>query len=186
VRVENFRKPRRTAARAWMPPKPTPEPRRIQTLAWGLALALAIPATLLQWVYVFRGELYRGYPALRPTLSAACAQIGCVIGPGRQAQFLSIEWSDLQPDPVHPEWLALGATLKNRAGFSQAYPHLELTLTDHRDQPLARRVFAPDNYIPDAAARTTGLTANAEQSLRLLIDAGSIGASGYRLHVFYP
>lgn len=80
----------------------------------------------------------------------------------------------------------LAATLKNRAPFVQAYPHLELTLTDVRDQPVIRRVFAPADYLGEGIDVAAGFAANADLPVNLWLDAGDSGASGYRLYLFYP
>jgi hypothetical protein len=53
----------------------------------------------------------------------------------------------LQIDPGRNKLLALQATLRNRAAYVQAYPALELTLTDTNDKVIARRVLQPDEYL---------------------------------------
>jgi predicted Zn finger-like uncharacterized protein len=82
--------------------------------------------------------------------------------------------------------LVLAATLKNRAPFAQAYPHLELTLTDTRDQPVLRKVLAPEDYLAQGVDVRAGFAANGDLAVNLWLDAGETGASGYRLYLFYP
>jgi hypothetical protein len=84
--------------------------------------------------------------------------------------------------------LTLTAALRNRASFAQAYPYLELTLIDAADQPVARRVLAPSDYLGPTAARAPGpaaFAAGAEQAVKLHIDAAGLNASGYRIFLFY-
>lgn len=154
--------------------------------AWGAALAFVLALALLQLVYLYRSDIARASPPYRPMIESMCKTLGCKIELPQQAELISIEVSDLQPDPRHKERLVLAATLKNRAGFAQAFPYVELTLTDSRDQALARRVFPPDVYLSDLGKEETGFAANAEQTVRLLIDATGVGATGYRLYIFYP
>ena len=154
--------------------------------AWSAALALVLALALLQLVYLYRSDIARANPAYRPMIESMCETLDCKIELPQQAELISIEVSDLQPDPRHKERLVLAATLKNRAGFAQAFPYVELTLTDSRDQALARRVFPPDVYLSDQAKVEAGFAANAEQTVRLLIDAMGVGATGYRLYIFYP
>ncbi len=159
---------------------------RRPVLAWSLALLLMAAALGLQAAYVFRAELAAAQPQLRPMLEEWCAALGCDVPLPRTAELASIEASDLHPDPKQPNLLVLAATLKNRAPFVQAYPYLELTLTDTRDQPLARRVFAPEDYLANGAQARTGFAANAELAVGLWLDAAGVGATGYRLYLFYP
>jgi hypothetical protein len=75
--------------------------------------------------------------------------------------------------------------LHNRAQYDQAWPSLELTLTDTQDAVISRRVLSVDDYLP-SAAKSPVFSANAEVALRLWIEAKELGAAGYRLYVFYP
>ena len=97
---------------------------------------------------------------------------------------VSIENSDLQADPDRPGVMVLTATLRNRAVFPQDYPALELTLTNDLDQPLARRVILPNQYL--VAVPPEGFAASSEKQVRLPLEAAGVQASGYRLYLFYP
>ena len=164
---------------------PPPAPRR-GTYAWAAAAVLALALLLAQAVYVFRAELALSQPDWRPQLEELCSQLGCDIPLPRKTDLVSIEASDLHPDSQQKNLLVLAATLKNRATFVQEYPHLEVTLTDTRDQPMVRRVFAPAEYLAEGANVRAGFAANGDLAVNLWLDAGDIGASGYRLYLFYP
>lgn len=154
--------------------------------AWGAGGVLALALLLGQLVHVFRAELALAWPAWRPQLEAFCRQFECEIPLPRKPDLVSIEASDLHPDPQRTALLVLSATLKNRAAFAQEYPHLEVTLTDTHDQPMIRRVFAPAEYLAEGANVRAGFPANGDVAVNLWLDAGNIGASGYRLYLFYP
>ena len=150
---------------------------------WGsLAGAMAAIALLgFQVAYFYRNEAVARFPETKPWLQKMCVQLSCRFDAPRDAQAISIESHDLQADPANKNLLALIALLRNRAGFAQDAPHLELTLTDAQDAPIARRVLTPRDYF---AAAPIG--AGAELQIRLSIDAGQARASGYRLYAFYP
>jgi len=99
---------------------------------------------------------------------------------------LSIESSDLQADPAHRGLLILTATVRNRAGWPLAYPHLELTLTDAQDRIVVRRALAPVEYAGGTADLQGGIAANGEIALKVFIDASATSQAGYRLYMFYP
>ena len=104
----------------------------------------------------------------------------------RHRASLSIEASDLQADPAHRGLLILTATVRNRARWPLAYPHLELTLTDAQDQPVVRRALAPAEYAGGTADLAGGMPANGEVAIKLFIDASATTQAGYRLYMFYP
>lgn len=160
--------------------------RRGPLLAWGLAVVLALGLVTVQAAYLLRAELAVSQPELRPLLEEMCGLLECDIPLPRKADLIGIEASALHPDPQRKIMLVLAATLKNRAPFAQDYPHLELTLTDTQDQPIVRKVLAPADYLAEGADLRAGFAANGELAVNLWLDVADLGASGYRLYVFYP
>ncbi|MBK9674969.1 MAG: DUF3426 domain-containing protein [Betaproteobacteria bacterium] len=150
------------------------------------ALPLLLLALIAQAAFHFRDALAAHVPAAKPLLVRACALLGCSVGPLQESSGLSIDASDLQADPAHRGLLTLTATLRNRAGWPLAYPHLELTLTDAQDQVVVRRALAPAEYVGAGADLAAGIAANAEVPVKLFIDASATTQAGYRLYAFYP
>lgn len=159
---------------------------RQPALGWSAVAVVGAVCALLQMVYLYRSEIAQGNPSLRPILERWCARLDCRIELPRQADLINIDTSDLQPDPNRKEHLILTATVKNRAAFDQAFPHLELTLTNARNQALARRVIVPEAYLPAEVKLAEGFPAHAEVGLRLVVNASGVGATGYQLYLFYP
>jgi hypothetical protein len=141
-----------------------------------------------QAAFHFRDAVAARWPATRASLARVCDVAGCTIGPLRDASMghLSIEASDLQADPAHRGLLILTATLRNRAGWSLAYPHLELTLTDAQDKVVVRRALAPGEYAGGTADLERGIEPNGEIAVKVFIDASATSQAGYRLYMFYP
>jgi predicted Zn finger-like uncharacterized protein len=160
-------------------------PSRGKAVAWGLAATLALCLAVVQFGYHLRAELAISQPDLRPLLESLCDLLDCDIPLPHKAELVSIEASDLHPDPQRKALLVLAAALKNRAPFAQAYPHLELTLTDTQDQPMLRKVLAPSEYLAPGTDERAGFAANGDLAVGLWIEAVP-GASGYRLYLFYP
>ncbi len=155
--------------------------RTFATVAALLAVMLAC-----QLVFHFRTAIAIGIPGLRPALTALSDALGTGMPLPRHSEWVSIENSELQIDPGRNKLLALQATLRNRAAYAQAYPALELTLTDSNDRVIARRVLQPDEYLLPSLLPEESFAANADVEIRLWIEAGGIKAAGYRLYVFYP
>ena len=156
---------------------------------WVSGFALMTLALVIQVVMHFRVELAVLTPSSRSTLKGLCGVFGCTVGLPSNVELMTIESSDLQPDPEQKDVLILTATLRNRAPFAQQFPHLELSLTDATDKAMVRRILTPADYLPHGNTveniRNKGL-ATGELSISLPLNSGQIGASGYRLYLFYP
>jgi predicted Zn finger-like uncharacterized protein len=168
---------------AWDRPRPRPRALRWLYIA-GIPLLLVL--LVGQALFHFRDALAAHWPQTRPLLIRLCATTGCTVRPLRDIGALSIDASDLQADPAHRGLLILSATIRNRAGYALAYPHLELTLTDGADQVVVRRALPPAEYAGGTADVASGIAANGEAVVRLFIDASATSQAGYRLYLFYP
>jgi len=149
---------------------------------WPFIIAILVLSALLisQLGYYFRTELVRNWHQTGLVFDA----LDVAVPLSRQGELVSIEASDLQSDNARGLF-ALNAVLRNRAEYAQAWPSLELTLTDAQDAVVARRIMGAADYLPqgnDLAA----FPGSAEIPVRLWIDAKGLGAAGYRLYVFYP
>jgi predicted Zn finger-like uncharacterized protein len=189
-------------------PEPEPEPRFDPILAdlgpptildlheapsgtglrwpWVLGSLFALLLLAAQLLLHYRTELIAMAPDSRPVFVAACELLGCRIDLPHKIDLIGIESSDLAPDDKTPGTLYLAATLRNRAPYVQAWPHLEITLTDAQERPLLRRALAPGDYLPTGIAAADGFPARGEQVVQLTLAAPGIPAVGYRLYVFHP
>ncbi len=163
-----------------------PLPRR--SVLWTLGALLAFAALAAQAVFYFRTEIATLVPESRPHLAAACAALGCELRLPRRPKLMAIESSDLQADARREGVIVLNAVIRNQAPFAQEYPALELALTDDRDEPLARRVLLPRDYLagtsPERVAQ--GIAAGADVGLRMYFETSGIKAIGYRMYLFFP
>ncbi len=160
-------------------------PSALNQALWVAGATLLSLALLAQGVLVFRNEIALSSPPTRPALEALCDSLGCELPLPREAAEIAIESSDIQPDAGREAFFTLHATLRNRAEFQQAWPHLEVTLTDARDKALVRRVLEPAQWLPADAPRDA-FPARREIAARVAFEAPGVAAAGYRVYAFYP
>ena len=155
---------------------------------WPFVLAALLLILVLagQIAFHFRSEIVVSAPSLRPLLLLFSQTVGADLPLPRNVNLVSIEASDLQTDPSRNNLLMLTATLHNRARYAQAFPSLELSLTDTGDTAIVRRVFPPTEYLPPATAADQPFAAGSDINVRVWLEAKSVSAAGYRLYVFYP
>ena len=161
-------------------------PRQRRTWPWVLGSLPAILVLAAQLLLHFRTELIAAAPETRPAFVAACELLDCRISLPQKINLISIEASSLSPNEKKPDTLHLTTTLRNRAPFAQAWPHLEITLTDAREHALLRRALAPDEYLPPEAKAAAGFPERSDRPVELELAVTDVPAVGYRLYVFYP
>lgn len=120
--------------------------RRTPKAVWIAGSVLLLAALVAQIFYFYGNELAR-YEAVRPLLTRYCELAGCVLAPARTWTAPELTASTMAPHPRFANALRLRAVLVNRAARAQEPPVLQLTLTDSSGHALARRRFAPLDYL---------------------------------------
>ncbi len=155
----------------------------------GMRAALVLMGLLLGALFVAqvglheRDRLAAARPDLQPLLQRACDALGCQLSPVRRIDAIVIDSTALVRRLG--DFYSFDLVLKNTASMPLALPALELSLTDTRDQVIARRVFLPEEW-PDAPSLLPA-QGSISVSLRLTLALGdATPMAGYRALVFYP
>ncbi len=157
---------------------------------WALRLQLfcllfLLLSALAQTVYFLRSEISWRYPNSQPYLALACEKLGCQIALAKQIDLLVLDDTDLIEDDLHLGLIHLTSSIINQAAFHQAYPNIELTLTDVEDQAKFQRIFTPKEYLIDATALTVGLAAGHTEQLKFSMANPDNSIAGYRVRLSY-
>jgi hypothetical protein len=118
-------------------------------------------------------------------LESICKPLGCEINLPKEIQLFSIDDSGIQEDSETQGVIRLTSTITNRANFNQAYPNLEVTLTDGKDVPKIRRTFKPDEYLAKDEFSDEGLTAGDSISVDMPLMADDVKVAGFRILLTY-
>jgi len=157
--------------------------RRTKPWVWVVASLLLLALLLAQTGYFLRDTLVSRLPQTRPAVEQACAALGCTLSLPKNLALLQVVGSDLQTEARGR--LKLVLTLGNRADQAQAWPVLSLTLTDQRNRPLARRSFAPSEYLDDPQRIAAGIPPRSEQPLSLPLAVRELTPMGFDLKLTY-
>lgn len=151
---------------------------RLGLVLLGLVLLCGL---LLQAAVHERRWIAATWPPVRPYLEQLCGPLQCELGPYRQIAAVVVDGSTFHKTRTDQYQFSL--TLKNRSETSVEMPAIELTLTDAQDQPVLRRVLAPQDLAAPAE-----LTAQSESNLAatLVVNLGNTRITGYRVLAFYP
>ncbi len=172
----------------WIPRQPSaPASQKMaekgaSTWLWWLLSIVLVLALIAQLTWFMRDSLAARYPALRPALAQMCQAMDCALGLPRDARQVSIV-GDMQTEDDGR--LVLTANLTNKAKTRMAWPVLQLTLLDIDGQPLARRMFAPSEYLSSLKQEAEGIAPLSEVQVALTLQSKDAKAAGFDLRMFY-
>ena len=162
--------------------------RRGFSIIFGGGSVLLAALIALQLAVIFRAELLARIPQARNALVQLCGVFGCAVGWPTQVDQLAVIGSELQTIPG-TDVLELTAVIRNRAGFRQALPAVEVTLTDSLNRPVARKVFTPADYLAAAGEPSSriedGLGSGSDYTIRLFFEARGVQAAGFLVYPFF-
>jgi len=150
---------------------------------WGVGSFLLALLVSAQLVHHFRLQLARE-PSIGPTLREAYEQIGRPLPSNWSlAAFELQQWGANDAAPTAAGAMTVRASIRNAAAFAQPMPLLRLELEDRFGSTVARRDFAPSEYLKDPAQAGRRLEPNASTEAELAIVSATAEAVGYRLDV---
>ena len=161
---------------------------RRKPFSWtAFALSVFLLLVLLgQSVYFLRTDIAALYPQTKPLLTQACQILKCTVPLPQQIDLLTIDDSDMQEHLTYQNVLIFSSTLINHANFAQAYPNIELTLTNTDDEPVLRRTFKAADYLQSPTSAAVGIAAKEEMRIKLQLNTSDIAVAGYRVSLNYP
>lgn len=165
-------------------PKFAKKPTKPNVALIMLSLCLILVAAI-QTIYFMRSKIAADYPQFKPMMVQACKKLGCQIPLARHLDLLVIDDSDMQEDEKYQSVINFSSLLINNAGFIQAFPNIELTLTNTEDQPVLRKIIKPEMYLGADRKIDDGIKAHEEIRIKLAINTSGIPAAGYRILLVY-
>ena len=102
---------------------------------------------------------------VRDWIEPACAKLGCRLPPRHDAGALELLSRDIRPHPSVPGALIISATVRNDGDYAEAFPVVEITLSDLDETRIAMRRFQPREYVSDPRTIAQGLAPGATTAL---------------------
>jgi len=162
--------------------------RRGFSVVYGGGTALLVLLAAIQLAVIYRGQLMIHWPQSRLLLTDLCSVFRCTVNWPTQADRLAVMGTELQ-SIQGTDALELSALIRNRADFRQSLPAIEVTLTDARNRPLARKVFTPADYLASAGEPTSrlqeGLAPGSDLAIRIYFEARGLSPAGFLVYPFY-
>jgi len=131
---------------------------------WTLGATGLLLCLLAQIGYAERSTLLDDV-RVRLVLERVCDPLGCHLPLRHEPARLELLSRDIRPHPSVPNALIISATLRNDAAFAQAFPGVEISLSDLDENRIAMRRFLPQEYLGDAHSIASGLAPGATAAL---------------------
>ena len=129
-----------------------------------LSVVLVFQLLLAQRVELAASERWR------PIIATICAVAGCRVPLWHEPTAYTMLARDVQPAADDPGTLLVQASFRNDARWPQAWPVLQLELTDVNGMAVASRLVAPADYqpadMPQQPPLTPGQSASVEFRVR--------------------
>lgn len=151
----------------------------------GIFSVLLIITALFQVIYHMRIKIAAEYPQFKPLLVQACLHLNCSIELPRNLDLITIGDSDMQEDDNYESVINFTSSLKNSANYAQAYPNIELTLTDLNDQIAIKKLLEPKDYVAKDRKIEDGIPANEVVLIHLPLHVQDAEVAGYRMLLHY-
>ena len=155
---------------------------RIKPIFWGAGMLFGLMALAAQITYFYSSELGRDLD-LRPHVLLVCKALGCIIQPQVDAGLIELTKTRVSPHPKYANVLRLRATLINRASFSQAYPLIEISLSNRNGNIVGRRTYRPEQYLSKQKNPLQNMTPNVIVHAKLEITSPSRRADGFEIRL---
>ncbi len=137
------------------------QPNHVRSATPWIVSSMLLALLLIgQIAYYERNTILRYEPA-RPWLERGCKIFACQMPLRFDPLSLMVLDRDVKPHPAAKGALMISASIKNTAEFAQAYPLVEIKLTDLGGKQVALRRFSPSEYLQDQSAFAAGLPSGA-------------------------
>jgi len=126
--------------------------RALPTGRWWTAVAIFGLLLAAQAVLAQRAELAQD-PVYRPWLQRLCASVGCDLPSYSAPGQIALLSRDVSPHPSVADALLITASFRNEAPWAQAWPALEISMSDLDGRLVALRRFRAPEYLGQAPER---------------------------------
>jgi predicted Zn finger-like uncharacterized protein len=136
-----------------------------------------------QLLFFYPGDMAPPESPWRPAVARLCETLGCNLVPRQHLGLIELVETRVAPHPPYDKALRIHATLVNRADTVQPFPLMEVSLTSLNGLTVARRDFAPAEYLESPAQAQEGMPSHVAMAVQLDITHPDRRALGYEIQL---
>ncbi len=114
--------------------------------SWLFATIIMLLLLAVQYLH-FNSLKLADDPDFRPFLETLCPLSGCALPLRKAPEDIVTINHDVHTHPSVKDALEIQLSFKNKAGYTQQYPILEVIFSNPRGEVIARRKFSPNEYL---------------------------------------
>ena len=168
------------------PPRHRPASVRTRTIYWSIGVVLLVVLIVAQVIVFYGQDVARRAPFLHDTVARLCNLLPCQRLAPIDLRRLDLVETQVTPHPRYDRALRIKATIVNRADRAQPYPLLEVSLIDSQGHLVARRAYAPREYLRKPELIPEGLPPQVAVNVQLDITSPGPQASGFEVLLLPP
>ena len=158
------------------------KPLWLISLQWLLLIVLLL-LFLSQWLWFHRDEVLPRYPQLLPYVQEVCQRLNCTVVRHKDVAAIKMLARQMQPHPQRPNTLIVDTTVVNTLPVRQAWPVVQILLTDSESRIVAAGKFLPRNYLDPAIDPDQGMPSWQNIHIRLELYGDPETASGFQIRL---
>ena len=120
---------------------------RLHTPRWQWGVAAGLGVLLLLQIAVADRERLAADAGTRPWIAGLCSVLRCTLPAWREPAAFTMISRDVRPVPGQAGALQVQASIRNDARWAQAWPTLQLSLSDADGRVIGTGVFAAQDYL---------------------------------------
>ncbi len=153
----------------------------LSNVLWVGLISLLVLVLIGQLIYFKRVEFSQS-PSMRPFVEIICNNLRplteCSIPDARDIEGIELTERDVRSHPQRENTLLITASIVNNAAFVQPFPKMIMRFTDINQQPIADRLFEPQEYLSPEIDLSSGMQPGIPVKVKLeIIDPGSNAVS---------
>ncbi len=160
-----------------------PAARATRTGFWIAGSAILLVMLIGQLLFFYPGDIAPPEAPWRPAVARLCERLGCSLAPRQNLSHIELVETRVAPHPQYDKALRIHATLVNRADAVQPFPLMEVSLTNINGLTVARRDFAPAEYLENPAQAREGMPSHVAMAVQLDITHPDRRALGYEIQL---
>jgi len=162
---------------------PAPAARATRSGFWIAGSGMLLLTLAGQLIFFYAGDIAPPEAPWRPAVAQLCQMLGCSLAPRQNMSLIELVETRVAPHPQYDKALRIHATLVNRADAVQPFPLMEVSLTNINGLTVARRHFAPAEYLENPAQGRDGMPSHVAMAVRLDITHPDRRALGYEIQL---
>lgn len=147
-----------------------------------LLISILLLTALTQIIFFSRLYIFEYLPSTQISFIKACRLIKCQHPLPTNIKLITLDDSELIKSDTGTDVIKFNALLSNNAHYAQAYPIIELALTNENDQTVIRKRIKPEDYAQNIQS---GLKAGKEFQVRINLQTTE-PVIGFRVAPIYP